>query len=119
MTVISFSTIGEGCKRQMEPVVHEILNNMILPRLIAAEHPRVRYAACNAIGQMCTDFAPTMVFYTYLISLFICCSYFSKNAAMRESYLLFWPLLMILTAHELQHMPEQLSLISVKNAPRI
>lgn len=24
------------------------------------QFPRVRYAACNAIGQMCTDFAPTM-----------------------------------------------------------
>lgn len=23
------------------------------------KHPRVRYAACNAIGQMATDFAPT------------------------------------------------------------
>lgn len=23
------------------------------------QHPRVRYAACNAIGQMATDFAPT------------------------------------------------------------
>lgn len=26
---------------------------------IALQHPRVRYAACNAIGQMSTDFAPT------------------------------------------------------------
>jgi len=25
-----------------------------------SQHPRVRYAACNAIGQMCTDFANTM-----------------------------------------------------------
>jgi importin-5 len=23
------------------------------------QHPRVRYAACNAVGQMATDFAPT------------------------------------------------------------
>ena len=22
------------------------------------QHPRVRYAACNAMGQMCTDFGP-------------------------------------------------------------
>lgn len=24
------------------------------------QHPRVVYACCNAVGQMCTDFAPTM-----------------------------------------------------------
>jgi len=23
------------------------------------QHPRVRYAACNALGQMATDFGPT------------------------------------------------------------
>lgn len=27
--------------------------------LFLLQHPRVRYAACNAIGQMATDFAPT------------------------------------------------------------
>lgn len=27
--------------------------------LFPPQHPRVRYAACNAIGQMATDFAPT------------------------------------------------------------
>lgn len=27
--------------------------------LFLPQHPRVRYAACNAIGQMATDFAPT------------------------------------------------------------
>lgn len=27
-------------------------------REILFQHPRVRYAACNAIGQMATDFAP-------------------------------------------------------------
>jgi hypothetical protein len=32
-----------------------------LPLLIQRnvfQHPRVRYAACNAVGQMATDFAP-------------------------------------------------------------
>lgn len=28
-------------------------------RLLRSQHPRVRYAACNAVGQMSTDFAPT------------------------------------------------------------
>jgi hypothetical protein len=28
------------------------------PSLIALQHPRVRYGACNAIGQMSTDFGP-------------------------------------------------------------
>lgn len=27
-------------------------------REILFQHPRVRYAACNAVGQMATDFAP-------------------------------------------------------------
>lgn len=27
-------------------------------RFLQDSHPRVRYAACNAIGQMATDFAP-------------------------------------------------------------
>jgi hypothetical protein len=58
--VMALSTIGEGCKRQMESVIHEILIEMVLPRLVHTEHARVRYAACNAIGQMCTDFAPTI-----------------------------------------------------------
>ena len=28
--------------------------------LISFQHPRVRYAACNAVGQMSSDFAPTL-----------------------------------------------------------
>lgn len=30
---------------------------LLIPRSIF-QHPRVRYAACNAVGQMATDFAP-------------------------------------------------------------
>lgn len=56
---MALSTIGEGCKRQMEPIIHEIVNSMVLSS-VNDQHPRVRYAACNAIGQMCTDFAPTV-----------------------------------------------------------
>ena len=43
----------------MEPLIHDIVNQMVLPKITDA-HPRVRYAVCNAIGQMCTDFAPTI-----------------------------------------------------------
>lgn len=32
---------------------------MSLASFFPHQHPRVRYAACNAIGQMATDFAPT------------------------------------------------------------
>lgn len=28
--IMSLSTIGEGCKRQMEPIIHEIVTNMVL-----------------------------------------------------------------------------------------
>lgn len=33
--------------------IKEFTNTMLL-----FQHPRVRYAACNAVGQMSTDFAP-------------------------------------------------------------
>ncbi|MFH4978712.1 hypothetical protein AB6A40_005421 [Gnathostoma spinigerum] len=56
--IMGLSTIGEGCKRQMEPNIEGIVNS-ILPYL-EDPHPRVRYAACNALGQMSTDFAPTL-----------------------------------------------------------
>jgi hypothetical protein len=57
--IFGLSTIGEGCKRQMEPHIREIVCEALIP-LLADEHPRVRYAACNAIGQMSSDFGPTL-----------------------------------------------------------
>jgi vesicle coat complex subunit len=56
---MGLSTMGEGCKRQMESLISQIVNEMVLP-LITDPHPRVRYAVCNCLGQMCTDFAPTI-----------------------------------------------------------
>uniref|UniRef100_A0A1I7YJ02 Importin-5 n=1 Tax=Steinernema glaseri TaxID=37863 RepID=A0A1I7YJ02_9BILA len=56
--IMGLSTVGEGCKRQMEPMIKQIIDE-ILP-YVTDSHPRVRYAACNAIGQMSTDFAPTL-----------------------------------------------------------
>ncbi|KAG9329037.1 hypothetical protein JZ751_008339 [Albula glossodonta] len=46
-----------GCHQQMEAILNEIVSFVLL--FCQDPHPRVRYAACNAIGQMATDFAPT------------------------------------------------------------
>uniref|UniRef100_A0A670KJB3 Importin-5 n=1 Tax=Podarcis muralis TaxID=64176 RepID=A0A670KJB3_PODMU len=54
--LMALSAIGEGCHQQMEGILNEIVNLVLL--FLQDPHPRVRYAACNAIGQMATDFAP-------------------------------------------------------------
>ncbi|KAI8992324.1 armadillo-type protein [Pilobolus umbonatus] len=54
--LMAISSIGEGSIKIMKPELSNIIN-MILPSF-KDSHPRVRYAACNAIGQMSTDFAP-------------------------------------------------------------
>uniref|UniRef100_A0AAR2LIC1 TOG domain-containing protein n=1 Tax=Pygocentrus nattereri TaxID=42514 RepID=A0AAR2LIC1_PYGNA len=55
--LMALSAIGEGCHQQMETILNEIVSFVLL--FCQDPHPRVRYAACNAIGQMATDFAPT------------------------------------------------------------
>jgi hypothetical protein len=50
------SAIGEGCLKIMESELDKVVH-LVLPHL-RDPHPRVRHAACNSIGQMCTDFAP-------------------------------------------------------------
>ncbi|KAI3366277.1 hypothetical protein L3Q82_009751 [Scortum barcoo] len=55
--LMALSAIGEGCHQQMEAILQEIISFVLL--FCSDPHPRVRYAACNAIGQMATDFAPT------------------------------------------------------------
>ncbi|XP_040192060.1 importin-5 [Rana temporaria] len=54
--LMALSAIGEGCHQQMESILNEMVNFVLL--FLQDPHPRVRYAACNAIGQMATDFAP-------------------------------------------------------------
>ncbi|XP_043927244.1 importin-5 [Protopterus annectens] len=54
--LMALSAIGEGCHQQMEGILNEIVNLVLL--FLQDPHPRVRYAACNAVGQMATDFAP-------------------------------------------------------------
>ncbi|KAM4795071.1 importin-5 [Rhinophrynus dorsalis] len=54
--LMALSAIGEGCHQQMEGILNEMVSFVLL--FLQDPHPRVRYAACNAIGQMATDFAP-------------------------------------------------------------
>lgn len=58
VALMGFSVIGEGCQRVMEPQIQSIVKEII--PFLNDKHPRVRYAACNAIGQMSSDFAPTL-----------------------------------------------------------
>ena len=53
---MAISAVGEGCYKQMEALLPDIVNT-VLP-FLGDNHPRVRYAACNAVGQLSTDFAP-------------------------------------------------------------
>lgn len=54
--LMAISAVGEGCHNQMETMLDDIMRGVL--QYLADPHPRVRYAACNAIGQMSTDFAP-------------------------------------------------------------
>lgn len=54
--LMAISAIGEGCHKQMEALLDDVMRGVI--GFLTDPHPRVRYAACNAIGQMSTDFAP-------------------------------------------------------------
>jgi hypothetical protein len=54
--LMCISAIGEGCVKLMEQELAKVVET-ILPHL-RDPHPRVIYAACNALGQMSTDFGP-------------------------------------------------------------
>jgi HEAT repeat protein/cation transport regulator ChaB len=56
--LMAISAISEGCRDQMIGELHQVLD-LVVPAL-KDPHPRVRWAGCNALGQMSTDFAPTM-----------------------------------------------------------
>ncbi|XP_011878216.1 PREDICTED: importin-5 [Vollenhovia emeryi] len=55
--LMAISAVGEGCHKQMEVLLPQIMDGVI--QYLQDPHPRVRYAACNAVGQMSTDFSPT------------------------------------------------------------
>ncbi len=56
--LMAISAIGEGCGKQMKPILEDVVN-VVLP-FCQDTHYRVRYAACNALGQMANDFAYTL-----------------------------------------------------------
>ncbi|CAG8467268.1 7180_t:CDS:10 [Paraglomus occultum] len=56
--LMAISAIGEGCVKIMEAELGKIID-LVLPYL-RDPHPRVRYAACNAVGQMSTDFQDSL-----------------------------------------------------------
>ncbi|KAF1352148.1 armadillo-type protein [Delphinella strobiligena] len=56
--LMAISAISEGCQELMEGELDKVLE-LVVPAL-RDPHPRVRWAACNALGQMSTDFKGTM-----------------------------------------------------------
>lgn len=53
--LMTISAIGEGCHKIMQAELDNILKLVV--QFVRDPHPRVRYAACHAMGQMSTDFA--------------------------------------------------------------
>ena len=56
--LMAISQSGEGCERQMSENLEQIVA-MIVGHF-RDPHPRVRWAAINTVGQMCTDFGPDL-----------------------------------------------------------
>jgi importin-5 len=56
--LMAISAISEGCRDLMISELSQVLD-LVVPAL-RDPHPRVRWAGCNALGQMSTDFAPKM-----------------------------------------------------------
>ena len=56
--LMAISAISEGCRDLMVGELTQVLD-LVIPAL-RDPHPRVRFAGCNALGQMSTDFAGTM-----------------------------------------------------------
>mmetsp|Transcript_114158 Transcript_114158/g.170746 ORF Transcript_114158/g.170746 Transcript_114158/m.170746 type:complete len:1076 (-) Transcript_114158:51-3278(-) len=56
--LIAISLVGEGCSDVMKENLDQVIQ-CILPSF-KDPHERVRWAACNTIGQMATDFSPVI-----------------------------------------------------------
>ncbi|TVY92395.1 Importin subunit beta [Lachnellula willkommii] len=56
--LMAISAISEGCRDLMEGELNQVLD-LVVPAL-RDPHSRVRWAGCNALGQMSTDFAGVM-----------------------------------------------------------
>jgi HEAT repeat protein len=52
--LMAISAAGEGCHKQMEALLENITEGTL--KYLADPHPRVRYAACNAIGNYLMKF---------------------------------------------------------------
>eukprot|EP01111_Echinosteliopsis_oligospora_P006765 TRINITY_DN2110_c0_g1_i3.p1 TRINITY_DN2110_c0_g1~~TRINITY_DN2110_c0_g1_i3.p1 ORF type:complete len:870 (-),score=260.72 TRINITY_DN2110_c0_g1_i3:783-3392(-) len=52
------SIVGEGCYKFLVPHLSEIV--ALILRGFADPHPRVRWTACNCVGQMFLDFSPNL-----------------------------------------------------------
>lgn len=50
------AAIAEGCLEQLRSALEQVVT-AVVPKLLDP-HPRVRYAACNAVGQLSLDYAP-------------------------------------------------------------
>lgn len=57
-SLMAISAISEGCRELMVAELDKVLD-LVVPAL-RDTHPRVRWAGCNALGQMSTDFAGVM-----------------------------------------------------------
>jgi hypothetical protein len=71
VALMALSMIGEGCEKFISPQLDQVVT-MILP-LFNDEHPRVRWAAANAAGQMSSDFGTKLQrnFHAQLIPCFV------------------------------------------------
>lgn len=56
--LMSIACIAEGCAAEMEDQLVGVLG-MVWPAF-AHPHPRVQWAACHALGQLCSDFGGTI-----------------------------------------------------------
>lgn len=56
--LMAISQSGEGCEKKMKEELHSIVNMIV--QHFGDAHPRVRWAAINTVGQMCTDFGPDL-----------------------------------------------------------
>ena len=52
--LMALSATAEGCHKEMSAILDDLVNGILV--FLKDSHPRVRYAACNALGQMSTDF---------------------------------------------------------------
>lgn len=109
--LMTFSACAEGCFNlkqssssktisQNDVIINQIVNGVI-QRLRFDDCGRVRYAACNAIGQMCTDFGGFVQEKFHELVVLALCEAMSTDKQPRYIFLFFKSLLIIysLQAH--------------------